>query len=273
MKILITGSSGFVGTHLVNKLSESNQIIRYDLDDGRDVLNSELLSQKLKGVDLVIHLAAFISAEESWNKPDEYFKNNALGTLSVARCSIKSGVKKIIFFSSAAVKATPLTPYAVSKIAAENILNLYKDKINVVILRPENIYGSGQKEAYGYVIHNFIKAVKSGTKIIIYGNGSQSRDFVYIDDVTSVVENFLERKIDSGSVINLGTGKSTRIIDLARKVMKTLGKHVDIRLLEKRLEPVKSVADTDLMTDIGIDFKNFVSLEEGIRELLKLQYN
>src|SRR3990172_2731206 len=102
MKILITGSSGFVGKHLVKKLSRNHKIATYDLIKGQDVLDSELLAQKLKDVDLIVHLAAFISATESWQKPMEYMKNNALGTLSVVRCAIDAGVKKIIFFWSAA---------------------------------------------------------------------------------------------------------------------------------------------------------------------------
>lgn len=272
MKILITGSAGFVGSHLVKKLSEKHEIVKYDLVDGQDILDGKLLLEKLHNVDLVIHLAAFISAIESWEKPAEYMRNNTLGTLSVVDCAIKSGVKKMIFFSSAAVKAKPLTPYAVSKINAENILELYKNKINIITVRPENIYGSGQKEAYGYVIHNFIKAVKNGTKINIYGDGNQSRDFIYIDDVVDAIERIAGMEIESGTVLSLGTGKEIQIIDLAEKVMEVLGKKTEIKFLDAREEPRKSVADTKSMKDMGIDFEKFTNLETGIRKLLKAQY-
>jgi nucleoside-diphosphate-sugar epimerase len=268
MKILITGSSGFVGTHLAKKLSGKYEIITYDLVCGQDVLNSKLLDQKLKGVDLVIHLAAFISAQESWEKPMDYMRNNTLGTLSAINCAIKAGVKKLIFFSSAAVKAKPLTPYAVSKISAEEIVKLYSDKINTIIVRPENIYGLGQRANYGYVIHNFIKAVKNGENIKIYGTGNQTRDFIYIDDVVNVVEKLINLEIKSGNVIGLGTGKQTKILDLAKLVMSVMNKKTGIVFGKKRAEPAKSVADVWMLSALEINAKKFVNLKTGIKKLL-----
>lgn len=268
MRILITGSSGFVGEHLVKKLSSKYQIVKYDLKNGQDILNEKLLLSKLKDVDVVIHLAAFISATESWYKPMDYMRNNALGTLSVINCAIQTGVKKIIFFSSAAVKVKPLTPYAVSKIAAEELARLYSDKINTIIVRPENIYGPGQKEAYGYVIHNFIKAVREGKEIIIYGNGNQTRDFIYIDDIIETVEKLLEMKIDTGTIISLGTGKETKINVLAKEVMKILNKKTKIKFSKVRNEPRKSVADIKTLSKLGINAKQFIGLGEGIGNLV-----
>jgi nucleoside-diphosphate-sugar epimerase len=268
MKILITGSSGFVGTYLVRKLSKKNQIIEYDLEKGQDVLDGKLLSKSFKGVDLVIHLAAFISAQESWEKPMDYIKNNVLGTLSVVKCAIDAKVNKMIFFSSAAVKAKPLTPYAVSKINAEEIVKLYSNQIQTVIVRPENIYGLGQKANYGYVIHNFIKAVKDGKNIKIYGSGKQTRDFIYIEDVIQTVEELINANIKSGSVISLGTGKEIKILDLAKLVTEVVGKKTEIDFVEKREEPQRSVADTKTLLGLGIDSEKFTNLQSGIRKLL-----
>jgi UDP-glucose 4-epimerase len=270
MIILITGSAGFVGKHLVKLLSKNHTIVRYDLKNGQDIFNSKLLTKKMKGVDVVIHLAAHISAIESWERPLEYMKNNSLGTLAVMEVAIKSGVKKMIFFSSAAAKAKPYTPYAVSKMSAEQIVKLYSDKINTVIVRPENIYGLGQKEAYGYVIHSFINAVKSGQNIKIYGTGNQSRDFIYIDDVTQTVEKLLRLKVESGSIISLGTGKAVAIKNLANLVMKVLNKKVNIDILEKRVEPYKSVSDTRFINKLRINSKKFTHLEVGIKNLINL---
>ncbi len=268
MKILVTGSSGFVGRHLVKKLSGKHKVVQYDLVKGQDILNSKLLTKKLQGVDTVVHLAAFISAAESWEKPMEYIKNNTLGTLSVVNCAIKAGVKKMIFFSSAAVKAKPLTPYAVSKINAENVLDLYKNDINIIIVRPENIYGDGQKANYGYVIHNFIKAVRNGDKINIYGDGKQTRDFIFIDDVINTVERVVGMEIKSGTVISLGTGKEVKIIDLAGLVMKVMKKKTHIEFVKKRKEPQKSVADVGTLLELKIDSRKFTNLNKGIENLL-----
>lgn len=270
MKILITGSSGFVGSHLTKLLSKEHEIVKYDLVDGQNVLDEKLLAEKLQGVSLVIHLAAFISAIESWEKPREYMENNAIGTLCVTRNSIKAGVQKIIFFSSAAVKAKPLTPYAVSKIAAEKILDLYKDKINTIVVRPENIYGLGQKASYGYVIHNFIKASKNGTSIKIYGDGNQTRDFIYIEDVVRVVRTIVDMNVLSGTIISLGTGKAIKISDLAKEVIKIVGDKTNIEYLEKRDEPQNSSADISTMTKLNIDPENFLTIDAGIRKLVSL---
>jgi UDP-glucose 4-epimerase len=268
MKILITGSSGFVGSYLIKKLANKHELIRYDLKNRQDVLNRKLLAKKLKGVDLVIHLAALISANESWKKPQEYFNNNSLGTLNVITEALTAGVKKIIFFSSAAVLAKPFTPYAVSKLAAEEIVKLYSDKINCVIVRPENIYGLGQKEDYGYVIHSFIKAVATNKSIKIYGNGNQSRDFIYIDDVIKVTEKLIKANVQSATIVSLGTGKETKVIELAKLVMRTVGKDVEIKFVNKRVEPVKSVADVRFLVSLGVKVKKFTDLKSGIKKLM-----
>lgn len=273
MKILITGSSGFVGTHLLKKLVNDYKVVEYDLENRENILNKKLLSEKFKGVDIVIHLAAFVSATESWEKPIKYFENNTLGTALVIRSAIKAGVKKLIFFSSAAVKAKPLTPYAVSKINAENILSLYKEKINIIIVRPENIYGPKQKEAYGYVIHSFINAIKRGLLINIYGDGKQTRDFIYIDDVVFSIEKLIKEDYKSGSIISLGTGKPISINSLARCVMKVMGNKTKIIHLEAREEPRNSMADVKSMVENKIDYIKFTDIKSGIRKLLKLQYN
>ena len=234
----------------------------------QDVLERKILFRKMKGVDMVIHLAAFISATESWKRPIDYIRNNALGTLSVINVPLNQGVKKMIFFSSAAVKAKPLTPYAVSKINAEEIVKLYSKQINSIIVRPENIYGPGQKANYGYVIHNFIKAVECGKPIHIYGDGQQTRDFIYIDDVIETINKLISINIKSGTVINLGTGKETKIIDLAKEIMKILNKNVEINHLKKRKEPSKSVADMTVLSELNINSEELVGLNDGINKLL-----
>ncbi len=266
MKILITGSSGFVGKHLVSLLSKNHTIVQYDLVNNLNILDEEILFDKMKGVDIVINLAAFISAPESWDKPNEYLINNGVGTLSVVRTAIRAGVKNMIHFSSAAVKAKPLTPYAVSKIMSEKVIDLYKKKINMTIVRPENIYGNGQKSSYGYVIHSFINAVKNDQPIKIYGDGKQVRDFVYIDDVTKIIQKILEDNI-SGKVVNVGLGKGVSVLELAGIVADTFNKKLQVEYLAKREEPRKSIANTSAMKEIGINFKEFIKLEEGIKKL------
>jgi len=268
MKILITGSKGFVGSHLTNRLKNNNEIIDYDLKDGRDVLNEDLLDKYLKGVDVVIHLAAFVDGNESWKKPEIYLINNGLGTYKVIKSAIKNKVKRIIVSSSAAVYGNPLTPYGASKMWAEAATKSYSNQIEVIIVRPFNIYGKGQNPVYGYVINNFSQGIKKKGKVSIYGTGKQTRDFIYIDDVVNIVEKLLKSKVPSDP-IDLGTGKETKISDLAKIIGKVLQKEYKISYLKERKEPLKSKANITMLKSMNFKPEKFTKIEEGLSILLK----
>lgn len=267
MKILITGSKGFVGTHLSRLLSKKHEVVEYDVKNGKNIFNLKLLNENLKGVDVVVHLAAYVDGNESWEKPVDYFTNNGIGTFKVIAASIKNKVKRIIIFSSAAVYGKPLTPYGASKIFAEAIATSYKDQIETVVLRPFNIYGKGQNPAYGYAIHNFYRGIKNKGEIEIYGDGNQTRDFIYIDDVIKTVETMLTAKIPAGP-IDLGTGREVKILDLAKPVGKIVGKPYSVKFLEPRNEIKRSKANTIGLKKMGINALNFRSLKDGLKMTL-----
>jgi UDP-glucose 4-epimerase len=268
MKILITGSKGFVGTHLTNRLKKNNEIVSFDLKEGRDILNEELLNKHLKEVDLVIHLAAFVDGNESWKKPETYLINNGLGTYKVIKCAIKNKVKRIIVFSSAAVYGSPLTPYGASKMWAEAAARSYSDQIEIIIVRPFNIYGKGQNPIYGYVINNFSKGITENGKVYIYGTGNQTRDFIYIEDVISIVEKLMTSKVPT-KPIDLGTGKETKIKDLAEIIGKILQKKYKINYLKERIEPLKSRANVIMLKEMNFKPEEFTKIEDGLKLLIK----
>lgn len=267
MKILITGSKGFVGTHLCDLLSKKHEVIKYDIKDGEDIFDLKLLNKKLKGVEMVIHLAAYVSGSESWEKPLEYFTNNGIGTFNVINAAIKNKVKRIIIFSSAAVYGKPLTPYGTSKVFAEAIADSYKDQIEIVVLRPFNIYGKGQNPAYGYAIHNFYRGIKNKGEIEIYGDGKQTRDFIYIEDVIKTVEKILTSQVPARPV-DLGTGQEIKILDLAKHIGKIAGKSYSIKFLGFRNEIKRSKANTIGLKRLGIDTRLFQSLKDGLKMTL-----
>ncbi|QQG42225.1 MAG: NAD-dependent epimerase/dehydratase family protein [Candidatus Woesebacteria bacterium] len=267
MKILITGSKGFVGTHLSRLLSKNHKVIGYDVKNGKDIFDTKLLNNNLKGVEVVIHLAAYVSGQESWEKPLDYFTNNGIGTFKVIEAAIKNKVKRIVIFSSAAVYGKPLTPYGTSKVFAEAIATSYKGKIETIVLRPFNIYGKGQNPAYGYAIHNFYKGIKKEGKIEIYGDGNQTRDFIFIDDVVKTVEAILTAKVPTGPV-DLGTGKEVKILDLAKYIGKVAGKPYTIKFLESRNEIKRSRANILGLNRLGINANFFTSLKEGLKMTL-----
>lgn len=264
MKILITGSKGFVGTHLSKLLSKNHEIIEYDVKNGKDIFDTKLLNNNLKNVEVVVHLAAYVSGNESWEKPLDYFMNNGIGTFKVIDAAIQNKVKKIIIFSSAAVYGKPLTPYGTSKVFAEAIATSYKDRIETIVLRPFNIYGKGQNPAYGYAVHNFYKGIKNNGEIEIYGDGKQTRDFIFIDDVVEVVDAMLTAKVPA-QPIDLGTGKETKILDLAKSVGKIVDKPYTVKFLGSRNEIRRSKASTNGLKRLGINANLFTSIKDGLK--------
>lgn len=269
MKIIITGSSGFVGTHLSKKLAKKHSVISYDLKTGQNILDKKTLDKYMKGIDLVFHLAALINQSESWEKPEEYYITNVIGSRNVLASAVKHRVKRLIYLSSAAIYSEKPTPYGISKINAEEICNKFREKIDILILRPFNLYGPGQNPAYGYAIHRFVKQIKAGRHLSIFGDGKQTRDFLYIDDFIDILEGMITIPGHS-SPIDIGTGKETRIKDLARLLGKILGKDVVLKFLPPRQEPYRSKADVKQLEKIGIDTSRFTSLEDGLRKTLNL---
>lgn len=268
MKILVTGSSGFVGTHLCNLLEEEHEIVKFDLKEGKDIRKIEMLNVSMRGVDSVIHLAALVVGPESWEKPRAYFETNGMGTLNVVLSAIENQVKRIIVTSSAAIYGGPLNPYGASKKWAESVAETYKNRIETFVVRPFNIYGKGQNPAYGYAIHSFANGIKKDGKITIFGDGNQTRDFISVKDITESMKYMLSSKIVPDEPVDLGTGREITINDLANLEAKILGKDTQINYTEKREEPYKSLADTEGLKNIGIDASKFVGLEEGLRDLI-----
>lgn len=267
MKILITGSSGFVGSHLSKRLKDGHEIIPYDLKEGKDILDEGTLNEHMKDVDVVVHLAALVSQPESWKKPKEYFQTNGIGTHKIVASAIKNGVRRIIYTSSAAVY-DPTTPYGASKKRGEGVCEVFKGQIKTVILRPFNIYGHGQNPTYGCAVHNFITGIKTKGEIEIFGDGRQTRDFIYIDDVVDVIKYSLDASIPD-SPIDLGTGKGTEILELANIVGRLIGKDFDIKFSPSRKEPFVSKAGISGLRKWGVNTKNFHNLEEGLNKLLR----
>jgi UDP-glucose 4-epimerase len=267
MKILLTGSSGFIGTHITKQLSKKHTIIPYDKTIGQDILDQKTLEQHMKGVDLVIHLAALLNQAESWEKSEAYFTTNVFGTYTVLTAAKNMHVKRVIYLSSAAVYADPLTPYGMSKKLGEELCKMFRDAMDITILRPFNLYGPGQNDAYNYVIHTFVKQLKNNAPIPIFGDGKQSRDFLFIDDFISLLEKILLLPPVAGP-IDIGTGKDIHIRSLAQLLGKILEKEVTLTFLPKRIEPYRSKANKKHLQKLGIT-PSFISLEDGLRKLLQ----
>ena len=307
MKVLITGGAGFIGHHLalylsslgydvlcVDNLSRSspeviNTLRRYGINlivvDVLDINSLDVIMSRFKP-EVVIHTAALVSVEESVKKPEEYFRCNVLGTLNTVRISTNYGVSRFIYLSSAAVYGDPIklpvseehplnpkSPYGLSKLLGEEVVKLYYRMygLEYVILRLFNVYGPRQfLNPYSGVITKFIDRVSKGLPPVIYGDGTQTRDFIHVLDVCRVIQLCVSTE-KVNEVYNVGSGKPLSINELADLVVRVSG--LDLRPTYESSRPGDirhSYADISKAVKY-LGFKPSVSIEEGIKELLRLK--
>jgi UDP-glucose 4-epimerase len=283
--ILVTGGLGFIGSHIANELLNQNQVTIIDnLSTGKlsnieninhenltlikENLNDVDLDSALDGIDYVFHLAAMASVPLSVEKPVECNLINVNATVKLLNACVKNDVKKIVFSSSSAVygenrnmplKETelpmPSSPYAASKACCELYLKSFYESygLNYTALRYFNVFGPNQDKnsQYAAVIPNFISAILENEQPVIYGDGEQTRDFVFVKDIAKANINASES--DYNGVVNVACGKRITINELYSIVKKTLGTDIDAKYLPERLGDIKhSQADISNMEKINL---------------------
>ncbi len=293
-RVLITGGLGFIGSHLTRALAkEGFEVVVFDntsrglighVADVRDeidvvvgdIRDEHLVDKAVSKADVVIHLAALTDVRESIERPDLYFEVNVRGTYNVVKSCRRAF--KVIFASSCAVYGEPIrlpisedhplnpkSPYAASKIAGEayvmTFASLYGYK--PVIFRLFNVYGPRQSKGYAGVIAEFIRRALSGGPLVIYGDGEQTRDFIFIDDVVNAFKNAIMREVEG--VFNIGSGRGVKIVELANIVIRVLGVKTDVIYAPPRIGEIRhSTADISKAKAL-LGFEPRVGLEEGIR--------
>ena len=295
--ILVTGGLGFIGSHIADKLLDDNQVIIIDnLSTGKlsnltnpDHENLNLIQKDLKdidlnsaleGVDYVFHLAAMASVPLSVEKPIECNLVNVDATVNLLNACVKNDIKKIVFSSSSAVygenqnmplKETelpmPTSPYAASKACCELYLKSFYESygLNYTALRYFNVFGPKQDKnsQYAAVIPNFISAILENKEPVIYGDGEQTRDFVFVGDVARA--NINACKSNYNGVVNIASGKKITVNDLFFIIRKTLNSDINVNYLSERKGDIKhSQADISRMDNINLkinpdDFENNLS--------------
>lgn len=257
MNILVTGSEGFIGSHLVPELDNLGHLaIPMDIKTTGDVRSSNQCRDFVNGVDIVIHLAALVDVQQSIKMPKYYQDTNINGTLNLLRESVFFKVKRFIYISSAAAN-DPISPYGIQKLTSEMYCNFYCNYygLSVIALRPFNIYGPGNGKG---VIDKWIETIRFGERPIIYG-GSQYRDFVYIDDVVNAICEQIE-STETG-IRDISTGVGTNMLDLCNLLLEMMDR--------KDLNPIiKSQQKGEIQESIGMPCKCKYSLEQGIRKML-----
>lgn len=292
--ILVTGGSGFIGTHLVNLLSQNGHSVRiFDLRKPKakakyvrgNILDSKALLSAAKGCDSIIHLAAQVDVQRSIREPLFDMRTNALGTLNVLEAARKIDAEKFVYASSAAVygmperlpiseshPVNPISPYGISKLSGEKYVLGYSRlySMDTLALRLFNVYGKGQdtNSSYSGVITKFADAIKRNRPPVVFGSGAQTRDFVHVGDVSKAFMLALKSK-KSGLAINIGSGREISVRELAKRMVAVSGKSLSPRHeAGKRGDIPKSVADTALAKK-ALNFRPAVSFDEGLAALIE----
>lgn len=301
MNFLVTGAAGFLGAALSNRLVEAGHAVRGldDLSSGDparllpqvhltrgDVNDRPKLWTLLQGVDCVYHLAARVSVPESVLYPREYNAVNVGGTVSVMEAMRDVGVKRVVLASSGAVygdqseqplreamRPNPRSPYAVSKLAAEYYVRTIGAlwKIETVALRIFNTYGPGQPlpAAHAPVIPRFLKQALSGGSLVAHGDGAQTRDYVYLDDVLDALVAAATAPTVDQQVINVGSGQETSVRDLLTSLAAVTGRKLDVIFSRAQDGGVSRMcADLSLAAE-KLGFRPRIGLAEGLRLTLE----
>jgi dTDP-glucose 4,6-dehydratase len=300
MNVLVTGGSGFIGRWVVKKLLDEGYkvCVLDDLTNGRtenieefkkdknfdfvqgDIRDKEVLMRIFKDIDVCIHAAAAINVQESIDDPQRYYDVNVNGTFNILEAARNRNVKVVLIgtcmvYDLTASKAiseehplNPKSPYAGSKLAAENLALSYYHAygLPVVITRPFNTYGPYQKsDMEGGVVSIFVNSLLQGEPLKIFGDGTQTRDLLYVEDCAEFIVNASFNENAVGEVINAGSGKDIAIKDLALLICKDPERFVHVKHHHPQSEIPKLLCDYTKAKKL-LGWKPKTSLEEGIEK-------
>ena len=303
-KVVVTGGAGFIGSHLADELAARGYavVILDDFSTGRDenianlrnkdsielvtgnITDLPLLQSLFAGVDYVFHQAALARVPRSIEDPLTVNQVNITGTLNVLLAARDKGVKKVAFASSSSVYGdaatlpqredmipNPLSPYALTKLAGEYYCTVFKQLygLSTICLRYFNVYGPGQDphSQYAMVIPTFIYRVANNLPPVIHGDGEQSRDFTFIQDV--VRANILAAESDAEGVYNIGSGRGITIRQLAERIVQLMQKDLKPVHEKPRIGDVRhALADISKAKTFG--YRPGWSLEDGLKQLIAI---
>lgn len=296
MKILVTGGAGFIGSHLLQLLQgqQGVEVVVYDnLSSGRrehvpkgirlvegDVRDAEGLAHLFASevFDSVVHLAAQTMVPYSLSHPEEDCQINLLGLINILECCRKYAVKHIVFSSSAAVygdnlniplheeeKPMPTSAYGITKMASEHYLRMYHDLygLNTTVLRFANVYGERQGAGgEGGVVSIFCKLLAAGQGVTVFGNGEQTRDFVYAGDIAEAL--WRGSQLEGHHVINISTQKETSVNQLLAAFKQAVGREFPVQYAPIREGDIfRSVLANGRCVEL-LGFCPAMNLQEGV---------
>ena len=296
MKFVITGGAGFIGSHIAKHLVEKNHdvIVVDNLSRGRlenlskikeqiefkkmDILDFDSLKKVIFNSDGIFHQAALTSVPESFTQKEKYHNVNVKGTENIFKLAKEFG-KKVVYASSSSIygntttipiqenfEKNPINPYGITKLDDEKLAKKFHDLgLSVIGLRYFNVYGIGQTNDYAGVITKFIDQINLNKSPIIFGDGTHTRDFISVEDIAKANLLSMESNTDF-SFLNIGTGISTSIKELAELMIELSGKKLEISFDDLPLGDVKdSLADVSLAKKL-INWNYETSLKNGLKK-------
>ena len=300
MRYIVTGGAGFIGSNIVKKLvARGDDVTVIDnLNTGKEenlksvidkitflkdsILNRELLEKQSQNIDGVFHQAALASVQDSFSKPDEYHDVNVNGTENILKLAKKNDFR-VVYASSSSVygnperipikesdKKNPINPYAETKLKQDQLAIKYSEiGVKVIGLRYFNVFGKGQSKEYAGVLKLFLERIRDKLPPKINGDGTQFRDFVYVEDVADANIMSMDSDINHG-FYNVGTNTSITILDLAKTIIKSSG--LDIQPIfgpALKGDVQRTIANIDLIKE-EIGWEPTILLEKWIEEIISM---
>jgi UDP-glucose 4-epimerase len=296
--VLVTGGAGFIGSHVAERFAREGFAVRVldDLSTGdaanlapawklvrADVADRDAVDAAVAGTEMVIHLAAFTSVPESFERFGDCYRTNVFGTTNVVRACVRNGVRKLVFASSSAVYSdlssapksetecpAPTSPYGISKLEGEHLLASHTelDGLGSVALRFFNVYGPRQAagSAYAAAVPIFIERALRGEPLTIYGDGRQTRDFVFVADVAEAVLRAAQGS--ENGVFNVGTGEAQAILDLADEIARLTGHALPHHFAPSRTGDVRASSADASRARQALGWSPAHPLAQGLAETL-----
>ncbi|MEJ2196478.1 MAG: SDR family oxidoreductase [Ignavibacteriaceae bacterium] len=300
MKFLVTGGAGFIGSNIVAELLKQDHKVRVldNFSTGKrenlkefendieflegDIRSYHIVRQAVEGIEVILHQAALPSVPRSINDPITTNEVNVMGTLNILDAAKAANVKRIVYASSSSVYGdnpvlpkkedmlpNPLSPYAVAKLAGEKYCKVFSKLygLETVILRYFNVFGPRQdpNSQYSAVIPKFINAMMNDKQPVIYGDGTQSRDFTFVKNVVDVNLLAATKEVESGLVMNCASHGQITLNDLVKEINKLLDKKIKPIFADKRLGEIKhSYADITMLNQ-NLNYKPVINFKQGIK--------
>ena len=301
MKYVVTGGAGFIGSNIVKKLVSrgDNVTVIDNLNTGKEenlesvrgkilflkdnILNIDLLKKYTSNIDGIFHQAALASVQDSFLKPEEYNDVNVNGTENILKLAKKNNFK-VVYASSSSVygnperipisesdNKNPINPYAETKLKKEELAVRYSQiSVKVIGLRYFNVFGKGQSKEYAGVLKLFLERIRDKLPPKINGDGTQFRDFVYVEDVADANIMSMDSEVNH-EFFNVGTNTSITILELAKTIIESAGLNMEpIFGPALKGDVQKTIANIDLIKE-KIGWKPTVFLEEWINEIISMK--